>query len=729
MSKDFGIVAPGSTLYIEFDSFDSSGGSVTLSGLLASDIEVYRNGSTTQRSSDSGYSLLDTDGIDFDSLTGIHGLSIDLSDNTDAGFWVAGAHYRVVVSTVTVDSQTISFTAATFRIGYPTAVLNTTIATLASQTSFTLTAGPAEADALNNMWAIIHDAASAVQASPVQISDYSATTKTVTLAAVATFTVAAGDNFCLIGPMPLVPTVTGRTLDVSDTGEAGLDWANVGSPTTTVGLTGTTISTSQAVASVTGSVGSLGAQAKLDVNAEADTAISDAALATAAALATVDANVDTLLTRITSTLFSGITSLAEWLGLMAGKQTPDATALAEIKATGAGSGTYDATTDSQEAVADAGGGGGGDATAANQTTIITHLTDIKGTGFSKDTHSLPQCLTATGFSTLDDAGVRSAVGLATANLDTQLGDIPTVAEFEARTLVAAAYFDPAADTVAHVTLVDTTTTNTDMRGTDGANTTVPDSAGTAAALHATTDAAIAALNNLSTSDIDARLAAIGLDHLVSASVAGADIADNSIIAKLVSKSATADWDDFVNTTDSLQAIRDNQAAGDATAANQTTIINHLADIKGTGFVVDTHSLPQCLTATGFSTHTAADAADAVFDEATAGHVAAGSFGKLLADVLADTNELQVDDVPALIAALNNLSAAEVNAEVLDVLATDTLIDGKTFQAAVRYIAAALAGKVSGAKTGTETVLGLDGATTRIVYTVDSSGNRTAVSYD
>jgi hypothetical protein len=31
-------------------------------------------------------------------------------------------------------------------------------------------------------------------------------------------------------------------------------------------------------------------------------------------------------------------------------------------------------------------------------------------------------------------------------------------------------FDPAADTVAHVTLVDTTTTNTDMRGTDGAAT-------------------------------------------------------------------------------------------------------------------------------------------------------------------------------------------------------------------------------------------------------------------
>jgi len=47
-------------------------------------------------------------------------------------------------------------------------------------------------------------------------------------------------------------------------------------------------------------------------------------------------------------------------------------------------------------------------------------------------------------------------------------DIPTVAEFNARTLVAASYFDPVADAVANVTTVATTTTNTDMRGTDSA---------------------------------------------------------------------------------------------------------------------------------------------------------------------------------------------------------------------------------------------------------------------
>lgn len=59
------------------------------------------------------------------------------------------------------------------------------------------------------------------------------------------------------GLTPLQPTTAGRTLDVSAGGEAGLDWANIGSPTTSQTLSGTTISTSQAVASVSGSVGSV----------------------------------------------------------------------------------------------------------------------------------------------------------------------------------------------------------------------------------------------------------------------------------------------------------------------------------------------------------------------------------------------------------------------------------------------------------------------------------------
>ena len=45
------------------------------------------------------------------------------------------------------------------------------------------------------------------------------------------------------------------------------------------------------------------------------------------------------------------------------------------------------------------------------------------------------------------------------------------------------------------------------------------------------------------------------------------------------------------------------------------------------------------------------------------------------------------------------------------------------------MASALAGKVSGAGSGIETFKGLDGATNRIVSTVDVNGNRTAVAAD
>lgn len=105
-----------STIRIPFHTFNAAGGSVTITGLAVTDIEIYKNGSTTQRASDAGYTLLDTDGIDFDGITGIHGFSIDTSDNTDAGFFVAAADYWVVVSAVTVDSQTVNFVAAMFSI-------------------------------------------------------------------------------------------------------------------------------------------------------------------------------------------------------------------------------------------------------------------------------------------------------------------------------------------------------------------------------------------------------------------------------------------------------------------------------------------------------------------------------------------------------------------------------------------------------------------------------------
>lgn len=110
-------VPAGDVLPVFFDTFaGSTGASITMSGLAVTDIEIYKDGSTTQRASDAGYTLLDTDGIDFDGLTGIHGFSIDTGDNTDSGFYTVGAWFTVVVSAITVDSQTVSFIACQFRL-------------------------------------------------------------------------------------------------------------------------------------------------------------------------------------------------------------------------------------------------------------------------------------------------------------------------------------------------------------------------------------------------------------------------------------------------------------------------------------------------------------------------------------------------------------------------------------------------------------------------------------
>lgn len=108
------------------------------------------------------------------------------------------------------------------------------------------------------------------------------------------------------------------------------------------------------------------------------TALPNAAAAAAGGLPVSAAgglNVDGLATLVAK--FTGITLLAEWLGLIAGKQTGNSTARTELRATGAGSGTYDETTDSLQAVRDRGdaawvtGSGGGGSGAYTYTVTVT----------------------------------------------------------------------------------------------------------------------------------------------------------------------------------------------------------------------------------------------------------------------------------------------------------------------------------------------------------------------
>lgn len=229
-------VPAGDVLPVMFASYDGgTGASLTLTGLAASDIEIYKDGSVTQRASDAGYTLLDTDGIDFDGITGIHGFSIDTGDNTDAGFYTVGAWFTVVVSAVTIDAQTVSFIACQFRLmaaesvaAKPKVDVDAWLGTAAATPTV---AGVPEVD-------ITHIGGTGV-------------------------TAAAGI------PEVKVASIANNAITASAINADAITDAKVASDVTIASVTGAVGSvTGNVGGNVTGSVGSLAAQAKADVNAE-----------------------------------------------------------------------------------------------------------------------------------------------------------------------------------------------------------------------------------------------------------------------------------------------------------------------------------------------------------------------------------------------------------------------------------------------------------------------------
>jgi hypothetical protein len=184
--------------------------------------------------------------------------------------------------------------------------------------------------------------------------------------------------------------------------------------------------------------------------------------------------------------------------------------------------------------------------------------------------------------------------------------------------------------------------------------------------------AIAGLNDLSSADVtnaaSASLQSANLHKLFQSALTGGEIVDNSAFAKLVSKSVMAAFTDFDNTTDSLQAQRDN--TGSAVGA---TISADIAAIQ------------------------------------------------------ADTDDLQtqVGTAGAGLTAIPKTGYSLVSTGLNLVL-----VDGVALPKALQRIGATTAGKLpSGAGTTTEAFIGLDSSTTRVTFTVDSSGNRTAVTYN
>ena len=111
----FGDFDTTETIYIPVNTFssDDPSASVTITNLVAGDVEIHKDGGITQRSSDAGVTVT----IDFDGVTGNHIVSIDLSDNTDAGFYANGSQYQVRIEGTTVDGGTINAWICAFSIG------------------------------------------------------------------------------------------------------------------------------------------------------------------------------------------------------------------------------------------------------------------------------------------------------------------------------------------------------------------------------------------------------------------------------------------------------------------------------------------------------------------------------------------------------------------------------------------------------------------------------------
>jgi len=99
-------------------------------------------------------------------------------------------------------------------------MVDTTIATLASQTSFTLNAGSTDDGAYNNCTIVIEDAATATQKVVGLISNYVGSTKTITLKYdPGIFTIAITDKVYILAENALKATLANRQLNVAADGD------------------------------------------------------------------------------------------------------------------------------------------------------------------------------------------------------------------------------------------------------------------------------------------------------------------------------------------------------------------------------------------------------------------------------------------------------------------------------------------------------------------------------
>jgi hypothetical protein len=102
-------------VFLLWNTNDQTGASITRS--TDGTLKVYKGNLTaatwiTERTSLAGVTQTE----DFDGGTGVHAVAIDLSDNTDAGFYAAGNEYQVVMTAMTIDTKVVNAVIGHFSI-------------------------------------------------------------------------------------------------------------------------------------------------------------------------------------------------------------------------------------------------------------------------------------------------------------------------------------------------------------------------------------------------------------------------------------------------------------------------------------------------------------------------------------------------------------------------------------------------------------------------------------
>jgi len=362
-----GDFTPGKTIVFDFNTHKADGTPITLAGTPA--ISVYKN-STTE--STAGVTLT----VDYDSRTGMHHVVIDTS--ADGTFYAAGNDFRAVITAGTVDSIS---------------VVGTVVGAFSLSNRSALR--PATADRT-----LVVDAAGLADANTVKIgpsgSGTAQTARDVGASVLLSSGTGTGQISLSSGAVLLQPTQTGVTIPTV----TNLTNAPTNGDFTATMKTSITTAATAATPSVTVSD-------KTGFKLASD------------GLAAVTTWTVGITGNITGNLSGSVGSVSGAVGSVTGNVGGNV-----VGYVGSVSGAVGSVT----------GNVGGNVTGSVGSVVagvsvsgtITTL-DALNTSLSS-THGAGSWATATGFSTLDASGVRSAVGLASANLDTQLDALPTAAE-------------------------------------------------------------------------------------------------------------------------------------------------------------------------------------------------------------------------------------------------------------------------------------------------------------